>query len=55
MCIRDRKITPQELLLKVPDYEAVVVRSRTKIDANVIEKASKLKLIACLLYTSRCV
>jgi D-3-phosphoglycerate dehydrogenase / 2-oxoglutarate reductase len=40
------KITPQELLLKIPDYEAVVVRSRTKIDANVIEKASKLKLIA---------
>lgn len=40
------KITPQELLDKIPDYEAVVVRSRTKIDAGVIEKATKLKLVA---------
>jgi len=40
------KITPQELLVKIPDYEAVVVRSRTKIDAAVIEKATKLKLVA---------
>lgn len=40
------KITPEELLLKVPDFEAVVVRSRTKIDAAVIDKASKLKIIA---------
>lgn len=40
------KITPEELLQRVPDYDVVVVRSRTKIDANVIEKASKLKLIA---------
>jgi D-3-phosphoglycerate dehydrogenase / 2-oxoglutarate reductase len=40
------KITPEELLLRVPDFEAVVVRSRTKIDAAVIDKASKLKIIA---------
>ena len=40
------KITAPELLLKIPEFEAVVVRSRTKIDANVIDKASKLKLIA---------
>jgi D-3-phosphoglycerate dehydrogenase len=40
------KITPQELLLKVADYEVVVVRSRTKIDAGVIDKAARLRLIA---------
>jgi len=40
------KITPEELLDKIPDYEAVVVRSRTKLDAAVIDKASKLKMIA---------
>jgi D-3-phosphoglycerate dehydrogenase len=40
------RITPEELLQRVQDYEVVVVRSRTKITAEVIDKASKLKLIA---------
>jgi len=40
------KITPEELLERVADYDVVVVRSRTKIDANVIDRATKLKLIA---------
>jgi D-3-phosphoglycerate dehydrogenase len=40
------RITPEELLIRIPDYEVVVVRSRTKIDSRVIEKAAKLKLIA---------
>ncbi len=40
------RITPEELLARVPDYEVLVVRSRTKIDSRVIEKATKLKLIA---------
>lgn len=40
------KITPEELLVRIPDYEVVVVRSRTKIGADVIEKATRLKLIA---------
>ena len=40
------KITPVELLERVQEYEVLVVRSRTRIDAAVIEKASKLKLIA---------
>ena len=40
------KITPEELLEKVANYDAVVVRSRTKIDSNVIERAVRLKLIA---------
>ena len=40
------KITPAELLEKVADYDVVVVRSRTKVDSTVIERASKLKLVA---------
>lgn len=40
------KITPGELLVNVPEYEVLVVRSRTKVDSNVIERATKLKLIA---------
>jgi D-3-phosphoglycerate dehydrogenase / 2-oxoglutarate reductase len=40
------KITPAELLERVADYDVVVVRSRTKVDASVIERASKLKLVA---------
>jgi D-3-phosphoglycerate dehydrogenase len=40
------KITPEELLQRVQDYEVVVVRSRTRITAEVVDKASKLKLIA---------
>jgi D-3-phosphoglycerate dehydrogenase / 2-oxoglutarate reductase len=40
------KITPEELLVNVPEYEVLVVRSRTKVDSNVIERATKLKLIA---------
>jgi D-3-phosphoglycerate dehydrogenase len=40
------KITPDELLERVADYDVVVVRSRTKIDSDVIDRATKLKLIA---------
>ncbi|MGA2200128.1 MAG: hydroxyacid dehydrogenase [Nitrososphaerales archaeon] len=40
------KITPEELLEKIADYDVVVVRSRTKIDSAVIDRAAKLKLIA---------
>jgi D-3-phosphoglycerate dehydrogenase / 2-oxoglutarate reductase len=39
-------ITAQEILQKVAEYEVIVVRSRTKVDAAVIDRASKLKLIA---------
>ncbi len=39
-------ITPEELLQRVAEYDVVVVRSRTKIDSTVIERAAKLKLIA---------
>ena len=40
------KITRDELLAKVGDYEVLVIRSRTKVDAQVIENAKRLKVIA---------
>lgn len=40
------KITKEELLAKVEGYDALVVRSRTKVDAEVISRASRLKIIA---------
>jgi D-3-phosphoglycerate dehydrogenase len=39
------KITPEELLASVGEFDAVVVRSRTKMRADVIQKAAKLKVI----------
>jgi len=40
------KITPEELLAALPEYDALVVRSRTKVNAKVIAAAgAKLKVI----------
>jgi len=39
-------ITPEELTEAIDGYDAVVVRSRTKLTAEVLEKASSLKAIA---------
>jgi D-3-phosphoglycerate dehydrogenase / 2-oxoglutarate reductase len=39
------KITHDELMARVEDYDALVVRSRTKVDAGVIARATRLKLI----------
>ena len=39
-------ITREELMAVAGDYEAFVVRSRTKIDRQVLEKATRLKLVA---------
>jgi len=40
------KITRDELLTRVEKYDVLVVRSRTKVDAGVIARATHLKLIA---------
>ena len=40
------KITKPELLEKVGDYDALVIRSRTKVDAEVFSRATRLKLVA---------
>ncbi len=42
--VRDR-IEPQELLDVIPYCEGLVVRSRTKINSRVLEKASRLRVI----------
>ena len=42
----DTKITPEELLKKIGDYDAMVVRSRTKVTRDVITAGKKLKAIA---------
>ena len=40
------EITRDELLRVAGDYDAFIVRSRTKIDRQVLEKATRLKLVA---------
>lgn len=40
------KITKEELLDKVGEYDALVIRSRTKVDAEILSRATKLKLVA---------
>jgi D-3-phosphoglycerate dehydrogenase len=39
------KITAEELLAALPDYHALVVRSRTKVNAKVIEAGKNLKVV----------
>ena len=40
------KISREDLLSKVENYDALVIRSRTKIDAEVIARGTRLKVIA---------
>ena len=40
------EISAQELISKVSDYDVIVVRSRTKITKEVIQKANNTKIIA---------
>jgi len=39
-------ITPEELISSIADYDAIVVRSRTKVTRDVIKASKKLKIIA---------
>lgn len=39
------KITPQELLDGIHDFDGVIIRSRSKINSNVIELGTKLKAV----------
>ncbi|MDE3090838.1 MAG: phosphoglycerate dehydrogenase, partial [Chloroflexota bacterium] len=41
----DDKITTDALLLAIPEYDALVVRSRTKVIAPIIEAATRLRVI----------
>jgi D-3-phosphoglycerate dehydrogenase len=42
----DTAITQEELINKIKDFDAIIVRSRTKVTRDVIEAAEKLKIIA---------
>ncbi len=42
----DPEITRDELLKRIKDYDVIIVRSRTKIDKDIIDNAKKLKIIA---------
>lgn len=42
----DDKITGDALLLAIPDYDALVVRSRTQVSAPVLEAGTRLQVIA---------
>ncbi|SMD30741.1 D-2-hydroxyacid dehydrogenase [Picrophilus oshimae] len=39
-------ITRDELLKKIGDYDIIIVRSRTKVDRDIIDNAKRLKIIA---------
>ena len=42
----EQEITPEEILGKIENFEVVIVRSRTKITKDMIEKATKCQIIA---------
>lgn len=45
--VHERKgLTPEQLLEIIPDYEALIVRSETKVTAPLLEAAKKLKVVA---------
>lgn len=39
------EMTPEDLLERIAEYDALIVRSATKVTAEVIEKASKLRVV----------
>lgn len=45
-CEMDVKSSKEEIEKKIGDYDGIVIRSRIKIDASLIDKAAKLKFIA---------
>ena len=42
----DTEITPEELADTINEYNGIIVRSRTKVTADIIEKADNLQIIA---------
>jgi len=42
----DTSITPEALIEKIPSYDAIVIRSRTKVRKDVLEAATNLKAVA---------
>jgi D-3-phosphoglycerate dehydrogenase len=44
--LTQKTLTPDELLLTIPDYDAIIVRSATKVTKAVIDAGKNLKVIA---------
>ncbi len=44
--ITNQKFTPEELLQVIPNYDAILVRSATKVTKDVIDAGVNLKAIA---------
>lgn len=45
--IHERKgLTPEQLLEIIPEYEALIVRSETKVTAELLKAGKKLKVVA---------
>lgn len=45
--VDERKgLSPDELLAIIPEYDALVVRSETKVTATVLQAAKRLKVVA---------
>ena len=44
--ITEKTLTPPELLQAIGDYDAIIVRSATKVTKEVIDAGKKLKVIA---------
>lgn len=42
----DTEITSEKLLEKISEYDAIIIRGRTKITRNILDKANNLKVIA---------
>lgn len=43
--VKETKLTPEELIIRLKDADGVIVRSATKITAEVMDKAEKLRVI----------
>ena len=41
-----QKLTPEELLVRIGDYDAIMVRSATKVTKDVIDAGKKLRVVA---------
>ncbi len=41
----DAKITPEDLLKALPEYDALIVRSRTKVTKEVLQSSQRLKVV----------
>ncbi|HMS43969.1 MAG TPA: NAD(P)-dependent oxidoreductase, partial [Pyrinomonadaceae bacterium] len=43
--VKETKLSPEELALRIKDADGVIVRSATKITADLMDKAEKLRVI----------